>query len=128
MQSDNSSSVLVLTEDETSNETIFSLAEKYYIHKGDIEDLKEDLLRIKSLKKLITRYNEKGVMKERLICNHITVLFNVFHPAFVRYLLQHSFPATSDWIIINTFLVFLHRSLDLIFVSDEIYTYLKANI
>ena len=44
------------------------------------EDFMEDLNRIKYIKKLITRYVEKGELKERLILNHIIVLNNVFGP------------------------------------------------
>ena len=40
------------------------------------EDFMEDLNRIKYIKKLITRYVEKGELKERLILNHIIVLNN----------------------------------------------------
>ena len=44
------------------------------------EDFMEDLNRIKYIKKLLTRYIEKGELKERLILNHIIVLNNVFGP------------------------------------------------
>jgi hypothetical protein len=42
------------------------------------EEFLEDLNRIKYIKKLITRYIENGDLKERLILNHITILYNVF--------------------------------------------------
>lgn len=42
------------------------------------EEFLEDLNRIKYIKKLITRYVENGELKERLILNHITILYNVF--------------------------------------------------
>lgn len=38
----------------------------------------EDLDRIKYIKKLITRYQETGELKERLILNHIITLHNCF--------------------------------------------------
>lgn len=44
------------------------------------EEFIEDLKRIKYIKKLITRYNETGELKERLILNHLTILCNVFGP------------------------------------------------
>lgn len=44
----------------------------------DVEEFQEDLNRIKYIKKLITRYVEKNELKERLILNHITTLYNVF--------------------------------------------------
>ena len=42
------------------------------------EDFFDDLKRIKYIKKLVTRYVEKGDLKERLILNHIIVLNNCF--------------------------------------------------
>ena len=42
------------------------------------EEFMEDLKRIKYIKKLITRYIESGDLKERLILNHIIILYNVF--------------------------------------------------
>ena len=35
---------------------------------------------IKYIKKLITRYIENGELKERLILNHLTILYNLFGP------------------------------------------------
>lgn len=40
----------------------------------------EDLKRIKYIKKLFTRYETTGELKERLILNHFIVLYNVFGP------------------------------------------------
>lgn len=47
---------------------------------ADIEEFKEDLNRIKYIKKLITRYEQKGELREHLILNHIITLYNVFGP------------------------------------------------
>ena len=44
------------------------------------EEFFEDLKRIKYIKKLITRYIENGDLKERLILNHLTILYNIFGP------------------------------------------------
>ena len=38
----------------------------------------EDLKRFKYIKRLLNRYIEGGELKERLILNHIVVLFNLF--------------------------------------------------
>ena len=45
-----------------------------------IAEFKEDLQRIKYIKKLITRYTQTGELKERHILNHIIVLNNMFGP------------------------------------------------
>jgi hypothetical protein len=44
------------------------------------EEFEDDLRRIKYIKKLITKYIEKGELKDRLILNHIIILSNVFKP------------------------------------------------
>ncbi len=44
----------------------------------DIEEFYSDLSRIKYLKRLLRRYTATGELKERLILNHIIVLYNVF--------------------------------------------------
>lgn len=40
----------------------------------------DDLKRIKYIKKLLTRYEHTGELKERLILNHIIILNNLFGP------------------------------------------------
>jgi len=42
------------------------------------DEFLQDLKRLKYIKKLLTRYNEDGELKEQLILNHIIVLNNVF--------------------------------------------------
>lgn len=42
------------------------------------DEFMEDIDRIKYIKKLITRYNESGELRERLILNHIITLHNCF--------------------------------------------------
>lgn len=45
-----------------------------------IEDFHEDCQRFKWVSRLLNRYYTKGELKERLILNHIIVLYNVFEP------------------------------------------------
>lgn len=44
------------------------------------EEFIEDVKRIRYIKKLITRYEKFGELKERLILNHLIVLTNIFGP------------------------------------------------
>jgi hypothetical protein len=46
----------------------------------DEEEFKMDLLRFKYLKKLLSSYKAKGQLKERLVLNHLLVLYNIFTP------------------------------------------------
>ena len=55
-------------------------AAKYYDNPGcmDLLEFHDDLNRIKYIKRLFRRYAETGELKERLILNHLIVLYNVF--------------------------------------------------
>jgi hypothetical protein len=44
----------------------------------DIGEFKEDVSRFKYLKRLLKRYEQSGDLQERLILNHLVVIYNVF--------------------------------------------------
>ena len=46
----------------------------------DTDEFYDDLKRFKYLKRLFNRYKETGELKERLILNHLIVIYNVFGP------------------------------------------------
>lgn len=43
-----------------------------------IDEFREDILRIKYIKRLLLKYRNNGDLKERLILNHLIILQNVF--------------------------------------------------
>ena len=47
-------------------------------HCFDTVEFYDDLNRFKYLKRLFNRYEETGELKERLIINHITIVYNIF--------------------------------------------------
>ena len=47
-------------------------------HFFDTIEFYEDLSRFKYLKKLFSRYEETGDLNERLVLNHLTIIYNVF--------------------------------------------------
>ena len=55
-------------------------AMKYYTnpHCADILEFQADLKRIRYIKRLFKKYRESGELKERLILNHLIVIFNSF--------------------------------------------------
>lgn len=59
---------------------ILLYAAKHYINSQccDTVEFYEDLNRFKYIKRLFNKYIESGDLKERLILNHLTVLYNVF--------------------------------------------------
>jgi len=70
-------------------------------------ELKEDLKHLSYVRRLFRRYNQYGELKERLILNHLIILYNIFGrvPA-TRLLFYHT--RTEDYDILKTFLVFLN--------------------
>jgi hypothetical protein len=65
------------------DETNFLLyAAKHYDNPQcyDTVEFYDDLKRFKYIKRLLNRYSDEGDLKERLILNHIIVLYNVFGP------------------------------------------------
>lgn len=68
---------------EIINDSNFQLyAAKYYDNPQcyDIEEFNDDLKRFKYIKRLLKKYVETGELKDRLILNHMVVLYNVFGP------------------------------------------------
>ena len=66
--------------DELNEENFILFASKHYNNPRclDIEEFYEDLARIKYLKRLLRRYQQTGIIQERLILNHIIIIYNVF--------------------------------------------------
>lgn len=92
----------------------------------DDADLTEDLERVILVKKLITRL-KVGRPNYRLILNHLVILFNSFQPAFVIFLLKSSINE-RDWFILNSFLVYMRRTLDVVNVDNELLQTLKTEV
>jgi hypothetical protein len=47
---------------------------------SDISEFEDDLKRFQYVRKLFVRYKQDGDLKERLILNHLIVIYNVFGP------------------------------------------------
>jgi len=72
-----------------------------------LAEFEDDLKKFLYLKKLISRYKNNGDLKERLILNHIIVLYNLFGDATTKMLF---YKVDEDcWGILVTFLVYLNR-------------------
>ena len=72
-----------------------------------LEEFEEDLKKILYLKKLLSRYKNNGELRERLILNHIIVLYNIFGDSATRMLFYKV--EKSCWDVLVTFLVYLDR-------------------
>lgn len=72
-----------------------------------IEEFETDIKRFMYLRKLFARYHNSGELKERLILNHIIVLYNVFGiiaTDFLFFKIDKEF-----WNILATFLIYLDK-------------------
>ena len=67
----------------------------------------DDMKRFKYLKRLFKKHSTTGILKERLIMNHIIVLSNVFSPEAVKVLLFFKI-GQEHWSVLKTFLIFLN--------------------
>ena len=68
--------------DKLTKDNIMIYAIKHY-HNPSCEGINEfydDMKRFKYIKRLLKKYSQDGIVKERLILNHIIVLNNVFGP------------------------------------------------
>lgn len=72
-----------------------------------LDEFEEDLNRFKYLKRLFYRYRQNGELRERLILNHIIVLYNVFGIDAATKMLFFRIE-TEFWPQLKTFLVFLN--------------------
>ena len=78
----------------------------------------EDIRRIKYIKKLLTRYEQSGELKERLILNHIIVLNNCFGPEVLPKILFLKLKTKMH--MIKPFLLFLNILPDYVYnVGDQ---------
>lgn len=73
----------------------------------DVEEFKQDLNRFKYLKRLLKRYELTGELQERLILNHIIVLYNVFGIEACNKMMWFKINE-EHWHYIKPFLVFLN--------------------
>ena len=93
---------------ELNEENLELYAAKHYNNPKyiDIEEFKEDLNRFKYVKRLLNKYEEGGDLSERLILNHLIVIFNSFgiEPSLKILELKMS---KFHWPILKPFLIFL---------------------
>lgn len=85
----------------------------------DSEEFFDDLKRFKYLKRLFGKYEETGELRERLILNHLIVLYNVFGDIATK-MLFYKLDGYHGYLI--PFLVLLHRLPDKVVIDRVIYT------
>lgn len=90
-----------------SNVQLYAAKHYYNPTFSDIEEFNEDLKRFKYIKRLINRYLDQENMAERLLLNHIIIVFNVFGIEPALNILKVKLDE-RHWPVVKPFLVFLN--------------------
>jgi len=104
-----------MTELNDDNFLIFAIKNYQNPSCTGMAELEDDLKRFKYLKRLLNRFTNTGEPNERLIINHLILLYNVFGKATTEMLffkLEEKY-----WTDLKTYLVFLNRM-----PLEEVYT------
>lgn len=95
--------------DELTEENFEIFAAKNYNNPQcvDIEEFHEDLARFKYLKRLLRKYIQTGEIQERLVLNHLIIIYNVFG---IEAANKMAFYRIEDelWPALKTFLIYLN--------------------
>jgi len=94
--------------DELTEQNVLLYAAKHYYKPqfSDIDEFYEDLKRFKYIKRLLNRYLEQDELAERLILNHLIVIFNSFGIEASLNILELKLD-DNHWPVIKPFLVYL---------------------
>lgn len=94
--------------DDLNSENFLIYAMKAYDRPDCImSEFREDMKRFNYLKRLFYRYRKTNEIKERLIINHLIVLYNVFGPEVCTRMLFYKM-SKEDYSVLKTYLLFLN--------------------
>ena len=105
-----------------TEENLLLFAAKHYYNPRctNIEEFYEDLKRFKYIKRFLNRYEDTGQLSERLILNHLIIIFNTFGiEASLKILELKCEP--DRWHIIKPFLIFLN------YITQDQYKHIKMD-
>lgn len=92
-----------------TNDNVMMFAIKHYDNpqcEGE-KEFHDDMKRFKYIKRLLRKYNDTGILKERLLLNHIIVLKNLFGAEACVTLLLFKIQK-EYWETLKSFLLFLN--------------------
>lgn len=102
---------------ELTEKNLLLYAAKHYSNPrfSDIDDFNEDLKRFKYVKRLLNRYIESDELSERLVLNHLIVIFNMFGIEAALNILDLKLEK-KHWPVVKPFLIFLN------YITNDQYT------
>ena len=109
--------------DKITDENIIMFAIRNYDnpHCESEKEFHDDMKRFKYVKRLLRKYHETGILKERLLLNHIIILNNLFGPDACATLLLFK-TQRQYWSTLKSFLLFLNiiREDELLDVTEDV--------
>ena len=84
------------------------------------KEFEDDMKRFKYIKRLLRKYHDTGILKERLLLNHLIVLHNVFGTTACVTLLLYKIQK-EYWSVLKSFLIFLNS------ITEEELSHIKEN-
>ena len=97
-----------LDEDLLEEDLVRFAIKQYYTPQGiDFDEFYTDLKRFQYVKRLLNRYCDYGKLGERLVLNHLVILYNIFGDATTDMLFYKLGP--EYWSDLKTYLVYIHR-------------------
>ena len=112
----------MLVFNELNDDNLFLYAAKHYYNPKciDVDEFYEDLNRFKYIKRLVNRYLDSGSLSERLILNHLIVIFNSFGVEATLKMLEYKM-SEEQWPVLKPFLIFLKH------ISSSEYVMIKMD-
>lgn len=110
-----------MNHDPIDDDNFILFAAKHYDNPQcyDSEEFYDDLKRFKYLKRLFGKYEETGELRERLILNHLIILYNVFGDTATK-MLFYKLDGYYSYLV--PFLILLHRLPEKINLGTVLYT------
>lgn len=95
--------------DELTSQNFELFAAKYYTNKRclTMDEFYSDLATFKYIVRLLRRYRDSGKLQEKLILNHIILIYNVFEIHAATRMLFHRVDEDL-WPALKTFLIYLN--------------------
>lgn len=107
--------------EELTEENFIFFATKHYwpLHYSTVE-FNTDLKRITYIKRLLRKYKKNGILPERLILNHLILLYNVFEPTVAVNMMLFFRIDEEYYSSLKTFLIYLNRMTNEIKINNKI--------
>ena len=104
----------------SDNVLMFAIRNYTNPHCEGEKEFEDDLKRFKYIKRLLRKYYDTGILKERLLLNHIIVLNNVFGADACATLLLYKIQE-EYWPVLKSFLLFLNilRDNELTHITED---------